>query len=151
MGLAGCWSAGAGAINNNPLLYVPPSILLPLLAVLVLLALSLFPSPAYSIDQLHSKGAERSSAELHNSDRIYSCRSHSGNCPPGPFELASASKLRWKSSCVGRRQDGGLDGGGGSKLRVAGQQLSGVGGFGQGIREINDGVSLCGMRQDERR
>lgn len=38
---------------------------------------------------------------------------------------------------------------GASKLRV--WASSGVGGFGQGIRVINDGVSLCGMRQDGRR
>lgn len=53
---------------------------------------------------------------------------------------------------MGRRQDG-LDGGpltGGLEVACAGEQWGGVGGFGQGIREINDGVSLCGMRQDGR-
>lgn len=44
-----------------------------------------------------------------------------------------------------------FDGGGASKLRVrAGEQWGGVGGFGQGIREINDGVSLCEMRRGGR-
>lgn len=125
MGWLVCWSAGAGAIDSNGCyVYAPP--LLPLLA-----GYCCFPLPSLLLSLLRAlyngyraalkQGPERSSAELH-SDRIYGCCSHSGNDPPGPFELASASKqASMEVVLVPEWDDGRTDGGprrGGSRSCV---------------------------------
>lgn len=59
MGLAGCWSAGAGAINNNRLLCVRPPFNTTAAARWCWcssLSLSLSLTPAYGTDQLYSRG-----------------------------------------------------------------------------------------------
>lgn len=116
MGWLVCWSAGAGTIESNGCyVYAPP--LLPLLAGYCCspLSLSLFLSLLRALYNGYraalKQGPERSSAELHG-DRIYGCCSHSGNSPPGLFELASASKqASMEVVLVPEWDDGRTDGG----------------------------------------
>lgn len=91
MGLAGCWSAGAGAINNNRLLCVRPPFNTTAAACWCWPS-SLFLSltPAYSTDQLYSRGPKEARLSFTTATVSTAVAHTVATVPPGPLELASA-------------------------------------------------------------